>query len=83
MSILIGAALAISLTAQGAGSSHLVIITGLGGEPGYRRALQEWAGSLTAAGVKLGLPAANIVHLAGDSGWALRATTSRLPSRAW
>lgn len=68
MNALISTALALSLSAQAAGPSHLVIVTGLGGEPGYRRALNDWASSLAAAGRSLGLPAENIIHLAGDSG---------------
>jgi len=47
--------------------SHIVIVTGLGGEPGYRRALQEWASGLAAAGRKLGIPDSSITLLQGDT----------------
>ena len=45
----------------------MVIVTGLGGEPGYRRSLQEWAAGLAAAGRKLGVADSSIVLLAGDT----------------
>ena len=74
MTALFAAALALSAAAQtraapapAPGPAHLVIITGLGGEPGYRAALQEWSTSLAGAGRRLGIPEDRIIRLAGDS----------------
>lgn len=71
-------ALAATLLAQAAPKSHMVIITGLGGEPGYRRALQEWGAGLVAAGRKLGLPESHIALLQGDTA----GTRARVANRA-
>jgi hypothetical protein len=69
MSALLGGTLALLLAVQApATRSHLVVVTGLGGEPGYRRALQEWSASLVGAGRKLGIADSDVVQLAGDSG---------------
>lgn len=71
MSAMIAAALALAVTVQAppaqAPGTHLVVITGLGGEPGYRTALHEWGSALAGAGRTLGIPADRIVRLAGDT----------------
>ena len=46
---------------------HLVVITGLGGEPAYRSALAEWGSALERAGRTLGIPADRIIRLTGDT----------------
>jgi LmbE family N-acetylglucosaminyl deacetylase len=71
-------ALAAAVLAQAAPKSHMVIVTGLGGEPGYRRALQEWATGLAAAGRKLGMPESSITVLQGDTA----GTRARVANRA-
>ncbi len=71
MSAIITAALALVATVQAppaqAPGTHLVVITGLGGEPGYRAALHEWGSALAGAGQTLGIPADRVVRLAGDT----------------
>ena len=80
MSALTAAALAFTLAVQDAGASHLVVVTGLGGEPGYRQALAQWAATLTGAARTLGVPAGNVIYLAGDPGsaGARRATREQI-----
>ena len=66
---------------QGPSAAHVVVISGLGGEPGYRRDLATWSASLTTAATSLGIPAANVIRLAGDSSAApglARATRERV-----
>lgn len=52
---------------QGPPSTHLVVVTGLGGEPSYRRELAQWSSTLAGAARAQGVPAGNIIQLAGDS----------------
>lgn len=53
-----------SVRAQG-GSSHLLIVSGIGGEEPYRTAFTEWGASLAQAAVeKHGLPRSNVTFLA-------------------
>jgi hypothetical protein len=47
--------------------THVVIISGLGGEPGYRHDLVTWSNSLAGAARSLGVPATNVIQLVGDS----------------
>jgi len=61
--------------------AHLVVITGLGGEPGYRSALAEWGSALERAGRTLGIPADRIVRLVGDTAGASPAGGSRRATR--
>ena len=61
--------------------AHLVVITGLGGEPGYRTALAEWGSALERAGRTLGIPAERIVRLVGDTAGASPAGGSRRATR--
>ena len=66
----------VSLGSQNPGSAHLMIVTGLGGEPGYRRELSAWSDSLVAGAGRLGVPTSNILYLAGDSiGMGVRRAT--------
>ena len=66
------------LAAQAQPRSHMVIVTGLGGEPGYRRALLEWSAGLVAAGRRLGVADSDITVLAGDTA----GTRARVATRA-
>ncbi len=48
-----------------AGDSHLLIVSGIGGQPQYSEAFHRWGTALyEAATERLGLPASNIVYLA-------------------
>jgi hypothetical protein len=55
------------LATQAASQPHVLIVTGLGGEPAYRRDLAQWGSSLGNAAQSMGVPAANVVYLVGDS----------------
>jgi len=46
---------------------HLVVVTGLGGEPAYRNALTSWAVSLAGTARSHGIPEVNVHVLTGDS----------------
>lgn len=47
--------------------THLLVVTGLGGDPVYSERFQEWGGALVeAAGEKLAIPAENIIYLGED-----------------
>ncbi|MEE9246561.1 MAG: hypothetical protein V3U63_10200 [Gemmatimonadota bacterium] len=48
---------------RGAGQSHLVVITGLGGESKYREAFHEWASQIVGAAEGSGLSRSNIAYL--------------------
>lgn len=68
------AALAITAAVQApaapappAPAAHLLVVTGLGGEPAYRASLRQWSEALVGAGRKLGIPDGHIVQLAGDT----------------
>ncbi len=51
--------------AVGAAQTHLVVVSGLSGEPKYRDAFDRWAATMIdAAENRYGVPAANIVYLA-------------------
>jgi hypothetical protein len=58
--------LALSLL-QATPQAHVIVISGLGGEAGYRRDLVTWGTSLANSARTMGVPAANVVHLVGDS----------------
>jgi len=46
---------------------HILVITGLGGDPAYSERFREWGGALVAAaGEKFGLPADHIIYLGED-----------------
>jgi hypothetical protein len=51
-------------------ATHVLVVTGLGGEAGYRRELATWGSSLADAARSLGVPAGNVVQLVGDSSLA-------------
>jgi len=63
------AALAAAAGAQSpAGATHLLVVSGAGGEPQYREAFHTLGARLAGAAVqKLGVPAANVTFLAEDS----------------
>lgn len=66
---------------QAAPATHLLVVAGLGGEAGYRRDLTTWTASLSTAARTLGIPAGNVIQLAGDSSAAPnlpRATRERV-----
>ncbi len=47
--------------------THVLVITGLGGDPEFRERFAEWGGTLvTAAGGKFTIPAENIIYLSED-----------------
>ena len=47
--------------------THVLVITGLGGDPEFREKFSEWGGTLvTAAGEKFTIPAENIIYLSED-----------------
>ena len=51
-----------------AGATHLLVVSGAGGEPQYREAFHTMGARLAGAAVqRLGMPAANVVFLAEDS----------------
>jgi hypothetical protein len=52
---------------QATPQTHVIVISGLGGEAGYRRDLVTWGTSLATSAKTLGVPAANVVQLVGDS----------------
>ncbi len=53
--------------AAGQDDTHLLVITGLGGDPAYSERFMEWGGSLVgAAGETFGLPTDNIIYLGED-----------------
>lgn len=73
--------LALSLTLQANPATHVLVVTGLGGQPGYRRDLATWGSSLVSAARSAGVPVANVIYLSGDSGQgaaAGRATRERV-----
>jgi hypothetical protein len=66
---------------QAPSATHLLVVSGLGGEAGYRRDLASWTASLTTAARTLGVPAGNVIQLVGDSSAAPtgpRATRERV-----
>lgn len=67
-------------TAQSSsGATHLLVVTGAGGEPAYRAQFHALGARLTqAATARLGVPAANVVFLSEDS---LRAPANGRSSR--
>jgi hypothetical protein len=53
--------------AGGAAQTYLLVVSGIGGEPQYRAAFEEWSTTLlTAAQERLGLPTNQIVYLRED-----------------
>lgn len=59
-------------------NTHVLVITGLGGDPVYSERFQEWGGALVeAAGGKLAIPAQNIIYLGDDP-----ATDPRIQGRS-
>ena len=46
--------------------THVLIVSGIGGEAQYTAAFHEWGGKLYAAAVEGGIPAANVTWLAED-----------------
>jgi hypothetical protein len=61
--------------------THVIVVSGLGGEASYRRDLLTWGTSLATAARRLGVPGGNVVQLVGDSSEAPalpRATRERV-----
>ena len=53
--------------------THVLVITGLGGDPEFRERFSEWGGTLVAAlGEKFAIPAENIIYLSEDPATDLR-----------
>ncbi len=78
-----GLALALSTTVGGVSPSaaqetHVIVISGLGGDPAYSQRFVEWGGTFVAAAGELGIPEARIAFLAesldGDSKITERST---------
>lgn len=66
----VAAFISLSLLAVSGGaaqSTHVLVVTGLGGAPEYSRAFAEWGGELVAAARDAGVPASNVVWLAEES----------------
>ena len=58
--------------------THILVITGLGGDPAYSERFMEWGGALVAAAAeKFGLPADHIIYLGEDP-----ATDPRIQDRS-
>lgn len=73
--------LALALLQAPSPDTYLLVVSGLGGEAGYRRELVTWGTSLATAARTLGVPAGNIIQLVGDSSQAPslpRATRERV-----
>ena len=69
------------LLLQAPTATHVVVVSGLGGEAAYRRDLITWGTSLASAARTLGVPAGNVIQLAGDSAQSAglpRATRERV-----
>lgn len=63
--LLAGLALVVAAPAA-AQSTHVLVVTGLGGAPEYTARFAEWGGELVRAAVDAGVPAGNVVWLAED-----------------
>ena len=58
--------------------THVLVITGLGGDPEFREKFSEWGGTLVeAAGEKFAIPVANIIYLSEEP-----ATDPRIQGRS-
>jgi hypothetical protein len=53
-------------------ATHVLVVSGLGGEASYRRDLVTWGTSLATAAKTLGVPSGNVMQLVGDSSQAPR-----------
>ncbi|MGI9076745.1 MAG: hypothetical protein ACR2G6_05355 [Gemmatimonadaceae bacterium] len=62
-------------------ATYLLVVTGLGGEPQYRRAFHEWSASLVTSAARMGIPDSGITWLAEDTTRA-RARVNALSTRA-
>ncbi|NIR46164.1 MAG: hypothetical protein GWN99_17185 [Gemmatimonadetes bacterium] len=63
--IALTAVLSMLLPTGAAAQSHLIVVSGLGGQPGYSQTLHEWATGLSAAAQeRWGVPEANVTYLA-------------------
>lgn len=64
-SLLLTVVAGLALASPAAAQTHLIVISGLGGDPGHSRTFHEWAVSLiTAARERWGVPGSNIAYLA-------------------
>ena len=62
-------------------ATHVLVVSGLGGEASYRKELMSWGSTLATAARGLGIPGANVIQLVGDSSQAPalpRATRDRV-----
>lgn len=48
-------------------STYLMVVTGLGGEPQYKRAFHDWSASLVSSAVRRGIPDSSIIWLGEDT----------------
>ncbi len=48
-------------------ATHVVVVTGIGGGAAYAATFHEWASGMVSAAKASGVPAANVVYLAGDT----------------
>ncbi len=62
----LSALLVLSPLRGAAQETHVLIVSGIGGEPQYTTAFHEWGGKLHAAALANGIPAANVTWLAED-----------------
>ncbi|MDX1676121.1 MAG: hypothetical protein R3314_15100, partial [Longimicrobiales bacterium] len=58
-------------------STHVLVVTGLGGAPEYSRAFAEWGRELVEAAERAGVPGSNVVWLAESSVEAASAVSRR------
>ena len=59
-------AVAAAIAAPASAATHLLVISGLGGEESYSTSFHDWSTSLIASAVATGIPADNVVYLAED-----------------
>ena len=59
-------AVAAAIAAPASAATHLLVISGLGGEESYSTSFHDWSTSLIASAATSGIPADHVVYLAED-----------------
>jgi hypothetical protein len=59
-------AVAAAIAAPASAATHLLVISGLGGEESYSTSFHDWSTSLVSSAIASGIPAENVVYLAED-----------------
>jgi hypothetical protein len=57
---------ALAVAAPAGAATHLLVISGLGGEESYSKSFHDWSVSLVESAIASGIPASNVVYLAED-----------------